>query len=242
MTARQAPQGEPAAARSAMALQGLDSVAGAGRVKAALRTEHGAQHLLVDPDQCNQDAGHRSRRRPQYSVSSAASWPAVTLRALGVAMMTTSQGGRPLCCLKLSRTIRLNRLRATARGRAFLATVSPSLAALPPLLDSNTVKLGLRRRRPLPMTCLNAAGVSSRALRGNPAIVILFPGAIGNYRQLRAEAGAALGTTASNHLPTSDGRHAGAKAVCTLTAQRVRLIGAFHSRAQQGKRARSLAA
>lgn len=60
-------------------------------------------------------------------------------------------------------------------------------------------------------------------------------------RRLRAEASAALGTTAGNHLAATDGCHAGTKAMCTLAAQRVGLIGAFHVRAQQGKRARSLA-
>lgn len=160
------------------------------------------------------------------------------VRAPFAAMITTSQLGSGRAVRKLSRAIRLKRLRSTDRGMVLRETVIPNFAPPPRPACSNAVKLLLRRLRPSEMTRLNSAGRSRRTERGNP---VNRSAACAD--RLRNQAGAALGTTTSEDLAAAHGCHAGAEAVGARATERVWLVGAFHRRKLGAeKRARSVAA
>lgn len=152
-------------------------------------------------------------------------------------MITTSQLGRGSAARKLSRAIRLKRLRSTDRGIALRETVIPNFAPSPMPACSKAVKLLLRRFRPSEITRLNSTGRSKRTERGKPVKrSAAYASRSGN------QARAALGATAGQDLAAAYCCHAGAKAMGALATERVRLVGAFHRRKLGAeKRARSVA-
>lgn len=141
VTARKAPQREPAAAHGAVPLQCLKRVRRAGGVKSTMRAQHRTHRITVTDDQKREELAHGERRR-HCSISARGGFTALT-------RIRMSRLPRRSCRARnSSRSARFIRLRSTARGKTRLGTISPSLGAPTAFGRNTTLNPGRRSARP----------------------------------------------------------------------------------------------
>lgn len=130
-------------------------------------TDPGTENILVCADHQDEDGTHGRRlSRFQCCSSSVRSTCAVLVVAVFRARMTMSQLPNSFCRQrKLSRIIRLMRLRATARGATLREMASPRRGCSNPLGITSTVKARLLPRVALANTCRYSAGRVRRNAR-----------------------------------------------------------------------------
>src|SRR5579863_2469483 len=141
MAAADAAGGEPAAFPGAVFFDGFDGVERAAGLEAAARTQQWAHEIPIQADGDYQEALHRLITSCQCQSRLARS-SALSRRPAAARACTTmsTAGNPPRWRRKLSRTVRLMRLRCVAAATAFFATASPSRAVAVALPQASTTK------------------------------------------------------------------------------------------------------
>jgi len=139
MTAPETLQREPRALDPAVVSNCGFGITGAAGIEAAVVTEEWADAVTIAPDKDDQDLAHCSTLFQCWSKIDRNC--ALNSRAAPCLPITTIS--RPLkrsrLCRKLSRTIRLRRLRSTAARAQRVDITSPSRGSSPVLARANTV-------------------------------------------------------------------------------------------------------
>src|SRR5580700_1235954 len=126
MTSPDPSQREPTTAQDTEARNGLECVAGAGRIKAAGRAEQRAQCALIQPDQECCGGAHCSVTRFHNAARLARNTPLAAPRTAARPLTTKSIGGSSRWRnRKDSRTTRRMRLRCTELPAALVETARP---------------------------------------------------------------------------------------------------------------------
>lgn len=170
MAPAHAPASEPGPACGPVLADRLEPVVRARRVKPAARSKQRAYRELIGTDQYPQHRFHPRDHSSNRISSSRSAWRSA--RAGGGAACTWTTTSRPgsggEMRRKVSRTIRLSRLRCTALATTRRGTTTPIRLRPAVFADAATVNQTPRLRRGERSVSLNCSGRRNRAAEGKP--------------------------------------------------------------------------
>lgn len=234
---------EPSPLPEAMALQRFDRIFGTTRIKTTTMTEQWTQTQPIGADQRHKQMNgqplHRGRRRKSLSKSSrttdASASRAIALVDFAKRSTRSNAGSSARRSRKISRTMRLQRLRVTASAALRLGITSPKRADPAAAGEKCRSSNSPRSTRRLPKTSLYSAVRSRRCARQKRNSLATAQ----SRRRLDAKAMTALGAARANDSATTLGTHANEETMGAFAAHDGRLVSTFHggSLRRKGKRA-----